>query len=583
MLAIYCRTSKNKEEGTDYSIETQQQGGIKLATQLGLEYRFYIDEGMSGTLAIEDRPSLADMMSDLKKGTITNIYCIDQSRIERNSIVWEIFSAECITHKCKYYPNGIEFDLTNDESVFNSKLMSLVNSYYAKITSRKVKLANHNKTLKGKTHGMKPYGYKRNEINDFEIFEEEAQYVRKMYELSLQGVGTYTIANILNAEEAPTKFNRFKGRIKRKNEFTKNITEFEKSNVKWRGNVIHDMLRNPIYKGIRIWNKNDIERRIEVKIDVQIISDDLWDKVNANLSKNIKNVGKKAEYHYLLNGLIICGHCGNEVLGKKRLKGNDNSYKCKGKRPPHKDCQDSRAISLPKIENFIIQHLFKTKNLKDLLIKAPKSNLSIPLREKLDRKKKELIQLDKQIERLVKLLRDPELEDDETFKEDYKSSKAKRIKINSEIEELQIKVLEIENETRNSRTKTLIETYTDDIQFDEIKRLVHSLIESIKIHHAKQKKSGYYFLVIKYKNYSEESTFTTDWKALTWNWNSYYRDKALNEEQLAEDIELLKADYKRRGIPFNKEDLIDFEGNTSVSGLITDSIELKPNELVLFD
>jgi site-specific DNA recombinase len=430
---------------------------------------------------------------------------------------------------------------------------------------------------------MKPYGYKRNEINDFEIFEEEAQYVRKMYELSLQGVGTYTIANILNAEEAPTKFNRFKGRIKRKNEFTKNITEFEKSNVKWRGNVIHDMLRNPIYKGIRIWNKNDIERRIEVKIDVQIIPDDLWDKVNANLSRNIKNVGKKAEYHYLLNGLIICGHCGNEVLGKKRLKGNDNSYKCKGKRPPHKDCQDSRAISLPKIENFIIQHLFKTKNLKDLLIKAPKSNLSIPLREKLDRKKKELIQLDKQIERLVKLLRDPELEDDETFKEDYKLSKAKRIKINSEIEELQIKVLEIENETRNSRTKTLIETYTDDIQFDEIKRLVHSLIESIKIHHAKQKKSGYYFLVIKYKNYSEESTFTTDWKALTWNWNSYYRDKALNEEQLAEDIELLKADYERRGIPFKEEDLIGYEGNTSVSGLITDSIELNPNELVLFD
>jgi site-specific DNA recombinase len=54
MLAIYCRTSKNKEEGTDYSIETQQQGGIKLASQLGLEYKFYIDEGMSGTLAIEE-------------------------------------------------------------------------------------------------------------------------------------------------------------------------------------------------------------------------------------------------------------------------------------------------------------------------------------------------------------------------------------------------------------------------------------------------------------------------------------------------------------------------------------------------
>ena len=585
MLAIYCRTSKAKEEGTDYSIETQQQGGIKLASQLGLDYKFYIDEGMSGTLAIEDRPLLSDLMSDLKKGTITYIYCIDQSRIERNSTVWNIFSAECMKHECKFYPNGVEFDFSNDESVLGSNLISLVNSYYAKITSRKVKLANYNKTLKGKTHGLKPYGYKRDAENNFEIFEEEAQHVRKMFDLSLQGIGTYTIANMLNDEGVPTKFNRFKGKIKRKNDFTKNVTEFEKSNVKWRGNVIHDMLRNPIYKGLRIWNKNDIERRIEIKIDVQIIEDTLWDKVNENLPKNIKNVGKRAEYNYLLNGLIICGHCGNEVLGKKRPKGNDNSYKCKGKRPPHKDCQDSRAISLPKLENFIIQHLFKSKNLKQLLLEAPKSNQSIPLRDKLVSKKKELVQLDKQVERLVKLLRDPDLEEDETFKEDYKSSKAKRSKLNLEIEDLQKKVLEIENESRNSRSKTLIESYTDNIQFDEIRRLVHSLIEHIKIKHTKDNKSGYYSLIIKYKNYSEYSVFMTNWKALYWIWHSYYREKALTEEQLAEDIEDLRAVYAFKGIPFDEEqDLIGYEGANIVSSMIgDDGIQLNPTEFILFD
>lgn len=585
MLAIYCRTSKNKEEGTDYSIETQQQGGIKLANQLAIEYRFYIDEGMSGTLAIEDRPALADMMSDLKKGIITNIYCIDQSRIERSSTVWNIFSVECTIHGCKFYPNAIEFDFSNDESVLGSNLMSLINSYYAKITSRKVKLANHNKTLKGKTHGMKPYGYKRDEENNFEVFEEEAQYVRKMFDLSLQGIGSYTIANILNDEGAPTKFNRFKGKIKRKNEFTKNVTEFEKSNVKWRGNVVHDMLKNPIYKGIRIWNKEDIEKRIEVKIDVQIIEDDLWDKVNENLPKNIKNVGKRAEYNYLLNGIIICGHCGNEVLGKKRPKGNDNSYKCKGKRPPHKNCEDSRAISLPKLENFIIHHLFKTKNLKELLIEAPKSNLSIPLREKLERKKKELTGIDKQIERLIKLLKDPELEDDETFVDDYKSSKAKRMKIKSEIEDLQAKVLELENEERNSRTKTLIESYTDNIQFDEIKRLVHQLLESIKITHTRTEKSGYYSIDIKYKNYSEKSLFMTNWKALDWIWRFYYREKALSEEQLAQDIEDLRATYEVKEVPFDEEvDLINYEGaNVVYSMLGDDGIRLNPNELILFD
>ena len=219
------------------------------------------------------------------------------------------------------------------------------------------------------------------------------------------------------------------------------------------------------------------------------------------------------------------------------------------------------------------------------MIEAPKSNLSIPLREKLEQKKKELIGIDKQIDRLAKLLKDPELEVDETFINDYKLSKTKRTKINSEIEHLQVKVLEIENETRNSRTKTLIETYTDNIQFDEIKRLVHSLIESIRIKHIKEEKSGYYSLIIKYKNYSEESLFMTNWKALDWIWHSYYREKALSEEQLAEDIEDLKAIYEFKGITFDEEvDLIGYEGANVVSSMLgDDSIQLNPNELILFD
>ena len=219
------------------------------------------------------------------------------------------------------------------------------------------------------------------------------------------------------------------------------------------------------------------------------------------------------------------------------------------------------------------------------MIEAPKSNISIPLREKLEQKKKELIGIDKQIDRLAKLLKDPELEVDETFINDYKLSKTKRTKINSEIEDLQVKVLEIENETRNSRTKTLIETYTDNIQFDEIKRLVHSLIESIRIKHTKEEKSGYYSLIIKYKNYSEESLFMTNWKALDWIWHSYYREKALSEEQLAEDIEDLKAIYEFKGITFDEEvDLIGYEGANVVSSMLgDDSIQLNPNELILFD
>ena len=86
MLAIYCRTSKNKREGQDKSIPSQRMLGIKFAEKNGLEYEIFVDEGISGTKDdIRDRPQFAEMVNRIRKGKINGVYCIDQSRIERNT------------------------------------------------------------------------------------------------------------------------------------------------------------------------------------------------------------------------------------------------------------------------------------------------------------------------------------------------------------------------------------------------------------------------------------------------------------------------------------------------------------------
>ncbi len=582
MLAIYCRTSKNKAEGTDYSIETQQQGGILLANQLGEEYKLYIDEGISGTLDIEVRPAFAELMSDIKKKKVTAVYCIDQSRIERNTDTWRFFVGECINVGCKFFPNGIELDLKNTDNLFFANLLSLVNSYYAAITSKKVKLANDNKAKVGKTHGLKPYGYDRDENNDYVINEKEAKQVRRFFELSLEGVGTYTIANLLNKEGVPTRFNQFKGKIRRTDKYTKNEKYFEKSNVKWRGNVILDMLRNPIYKGVRVWNKNDLDRRLDVDIKVAIISPELWDNVNNNLPSNKKNVGKKAEYHYLLNGLTFCAHCGNEVVGKKRLKGHDNAYKCKGKSQTLKNCPESRGLSLPKLENFIIKHLFESKELKRLLLEAPKNGTeSTQLKKKLSGKLTDKEHLTKSIERIFELLTDPLLKEDSDLRKNYIANKDKMILLDRNIEDLRARITEVENQGRKKRIKSLLESYTSDIGFDELKKLIHSLIERIEIYHGKANGSGYFLIKIIYKQYKDISMFSTNHMAMKWNWETYYRSIAITEGDKQQDTELLKTHLKMKG---NKKVIIPkgFSGFETVTGMYS-SITLSKDELVVFD
>jgi hypothetical protein len=268
------------------------------------------------------------------------------------------------------------------------------------------------------------------------------------------------------------------------------------------------------------------------------------------------------------------------VIGKTRLKGNDNAYKCKGKRPPHKDCSDSRGLSLPKLETFIIHHLFYSKDLKKLLSNAPKNTTeSKQLRRKIELKEKELGEHNSAIDRLYKLMQIKELTGDSRIVNDYVAAKVKQKIVVAEIETLTIKISEVESEVRNNRTKSIIESYTGEIEFDVVKKLVHSLIDRIEIHHTKESKSGFFSLKVKYKNYDEYSTFATNWIALDWLWMGHYRGSALTTDDLIEDGLQAKYLAKKRGtrVPSKK----GFTGYESVS-FKHDTIALNPEELITF-
>ena len=70
-----------------------------------------------------------------------------------------------------------------------------------------------------------------------------------MFKESLEGIGVWYIARGLNNDNIPTRYHGFDGVTKRKDPFTGKVTEHKKKEVRWRGNVIHDIIRNPIYKG----------------------------------------------------------------------------------------------------------------------------------------------------------------------------------------------------------------------------------------------------------------------------------------------------------------------------------------------
>lgn len=578
MLAIYCRTSKTKKEGQDQSIPTQKMLGVKFSENKGLDYEFFVDEGISGTGDdIKDRPQFAEMINLIRKGKVNAVYCIDQSRIERNTEMWNFFAGILLKAKCEYYPAGKFFDLDVPENKLFSGLVSLTNSFYASLTSKKTKLADALNAQEGKTHGMTAYGYQRGEKGYYQINSKEAEVVRKIFSLSFEGIGTYTIANILNEEGFQPKFNRFDGEIRRKDKISGHISVYKKSKVKWRGTVIYDMLRNPIYKGIRKWNE------LEINIPA-IIEPDLWDKTNKNIVKNKKNAGRKNDYHYLLNGIIFCGNCGMELRGKKRLKGNDRAYKCKGVRQPTPTCNESRGINIPKIETFVIKHLFESKELRDYLTNiSVDKNETENLKQQLDKKRKSLIKIDATISRVYKLLFDPDLEDDSVVKEELKKSKSMKENLVEDISVLENKIILNESDNRKNSVKQLIDGFNINTDFESIRQAVHSLIDKITVEHTKEDKTGYYLIKLNYKNFIEESMFLTDYQSLKWHWLTRTVDYATNAEELQDDIDIANYLLSKHGeheTILKKEP--NFQGFKTLSSDY-ETIKFTKDELIHFD
>ncbi len=555
MLAIYCRISGKKGDDKDTSISTQKEEGTKLALSLGLKPVFFVDEGISGTKDDTNRPGFANMLKELKSKKYHGVYVLNQDRIERNSLIWEVFVGVMLSNECKYYPNGIFFDLDNPSNRFIASVHSASNALYASLTSQRVKLSIKRRADDGRFRGQLPYGYKYDDKNHILIDEKEAKYVRMMYEWSLSGIGTYTIANMLNEKKIPTRFNKFEGEIKRIDPYTKEVFHHKKNKVKWRGNVIHDILINPINKG----KKKLGEEFYDVPA---IITEEYWDKVILNLKENKKKVGKKVHYNYLLNGIVYCSHCGRQMVGKKRVASGDNSYKCKGKIYPNNLCTESRAINIYKLETFIIKHLFESKELEKHLLELPEkendyTNILLELKEQ----KSKFASLDKKLQHQFELLNDPELYDNKVKKE-YLATKKLVESQKKIIDNLENEAVLAKSHNSKEHVKKIISNYVTSLEFQDVKRLIHSLVEWVKIGQVKEDgKMGTFIINIKYRGFDEISTFITNWFAIKWIWISKYRNEAYTTEQIEGDRELAIAFLERNNIIIDKDYINELKQN----------------------
>ncbi len=520
MLGIYCRISKDREN--QKSIEEQRLRGVAFAEKIDISYNLYIDEGISGGGAKELRPAFDLLIKGVVDKTITAIWVYNQDRAAREESTWHELVNLITDSEIDFYENDKKVDLNDPAEVFNRGVRSSMDAYFKRLTGVKIKNVLDRNIEKGKAWGVLPYGYKTDEDKKLVIAEDEAEIIKKIFELSLSGVGARTIAERLNQLEVPTRYNKYgKGTITVQDKYDFRKKEIKKSDIKWSPNTVRNIILNPIYKGER-------HRMGKVFQVDSILSAEYWQEVNDNLKRNANNKGRVQSYEYLLKGLLRCGVCGRNYYGRTRANKSDHAYICSSKRIKNHSC-GNRGIGIDTLDTIITIYLWSNKDIVRHLeshFKAiPEANEKEVLTKRISTVKKDLKSVNNDIQNMIRLQLKG-IVSDEDLQIQNDELKGKQLK---EIEKLK----KLEKELKNVTNSTIgVQALIDKLEV---------LDSSIVTEDNEQKVNDY--IDERLKSYRVDEMSVSELDELTF----YIKDEA-ERELLSLDIEKLDAviDYDAR-------------------------------------
>ncbi len=358
----YLRLSKEDANSDNESESILNQK--KLITKFCEEnnfiiHDFYIDDGYSG--GNFERPAFKRLLKDIDKGVIDTVITKDTSRLGREFIdtsnyIFKYFPEHNVRYIAilenfdTFKPNGME-DIIPFQTV--------INDMYLKDTSRKIKSVRHQKMKDGLFVGSSvSYGYKRSDEDNrkFVIEEEEANVVRRIYQMRIDGKNLTQIANILNNEgiEPPT--------VKHK----RNV-KTAKSGL-WTNSSIRTILTNEVYLGHLIQGKYDKisfrskKKYLKPRSEWIVVKDNHEPIIDEDTFLKVQNIFKEAKMYrtsdvpHKLKGLVICGDC------KKPMTFRMGIYK--GERYYVFECRTYQISKKQKCSC----HYFREKQLEDYVL-----------------------------------------------------------------------------------------------------------------------------------------------------------------------------------------------------------------------
>lgn len=384
ITALYERLSHDDEmSGDSNSIINQKKMLEKYAKEQGFSpTAHYTDDGYSGTNF--ERPDWKRLTADIEAGKIGCVIVKDMSRIGRNYLEVGFYTEVLFREKGVRFiaiSNGV--DSTQSETNEFAPFLNIMNEWYVRDTSRKIKSVLRNKGMEGKhLTSVAIYGYRKDpdDHNHWLIDEEAAAVVRRIYQLIIDGYGPTQVAKILSNDkiERPSYYfaKQGLGTCRGSCDMTRPYA--------WTATTISELVARPEYIGHTVNFRNHKESykdRLSKKVPPEdwlifkntqepIVDEETWQmvqKIRATKHRPIA-LGKANP----LTGLMFCADCGAKMFNH-RTKGYEKKDKDGNPTGKYTNAQNNYTCSTYSkakghFENKCSQHHVRTDVVRDLIL-----------------------------------------------------------------------------------------------------------------------------------------------------------------------------------------------------------------------
>lgn len=398
-VAFYIRVS-TEDQAEKFGVVLQKESLLALCRSRGdlLEFAgeeyVYVDDGISGTIDINDRPAFARLKEAI-------LYSTPEDRPFDTIAVFKI---DRFARRLKILLDVVEFFekydisfISANESIDTSTpfgkailgIMGVIAELELETTKLRTSEGRKVAAKEGVPLGNAPkYGYKKDERKHLVLFEKEAKVVREIFRMyAWEGSSFNEIAQHLRGNYPSPQVSSIQNKATKIYSARKNKPDY------WQPNAIKRILLDEVYTGILYYNKSKDGKAIprnewkvsdnkhEAIIDA-VTFQKTKERYEATKQFN-KNYGRNKGHVYLLSGILKCADCYDQALDQfpaswigepKNIKLSNGatktiySYKCKrrGKSGTDRLCN---TIPLPadQVEEYVLNIVKKIiRNPKDI-------------------------------------------------------------------------------------------------------------------------------------------------------------------------------------------------------------------------